>query len=232
MADDELPFIPFCRPTIEDDEIESVVATLRSGWITTGPRTAEFEETFARRAGAPIALAVTSATAGLHLTLAALGIGPGDEVVTTSMTWPSTVNVIELLGARPVFADIDESTLQIDPLDVARVMTRRTKAVVPVHFAGQPADLDALERVVQSTPAVIVEDAAHAVGTEYRGRHIGARPHPAVFSFHPIKNVTTGEGGMITCHDEELAERIRLLRFHGVTKNAWNRYGRAASPRY
>lgn len=226
------PFIPFCRPTIEEDEIAEVVETLRSGWITTGPRAAAFEEAFAASVDAPHALAVTSATAGLHVTLAALGVGPGDDVVTTSMTWPSTVNVVELLGARPVFADIDERTLQIDPADVARVVTPRTKAVVPVHFAGQPADLDAIEEAVAGTGAVIVEDAAHAVGTEYRGRPVGARPSPAVFSFHPIKNVTTGEGGMVTCHDEALADRIRLLRFHGVSKNAWNRYGKAASPRY
>ena len=232
VSEEDVPFIPFCRPTLEDDEIESVVETLRSGWITTGPKVAAFEKAFAAFAGAPIAVSVSSATAGLHVALAAMDIGPGDDVITTSMTWPSTVNVIELLGARPVFADVHEDTLQIDADDVRRVLTPQTKAVVPVHFAGQPADLDALEGVVAGTDIRIVEDAAHAVGTEYRGRHIGSREHPAVFSFHPIKNITTGEGGMITCHDEAFADRMRTLRFHGVSKNAWNRYGRAGSARY
>ncbi len=229
---DEPAFIPFCRPTIEEDEIASVVETLRSGWITTGPKVAAFETAFAEFAGAPIALAVNSATAGLHVTLAALGIGPGDEVITASMTWPSVVNAIELLGAQPIFADVDEDTLQIDPAHVRSLLSPRTKALVPVHFAGQPADLDALEVAISGGDAVIVEDAAHAIGTEYRGRHIGSRPQPAVFSFHPIKNITTGEGGMITCHDEALADSIRTLRFHGVSKDAWNRYGRSGSARY
>jgi UDP-4-amino-4-deoxy-L-arabinose-oxoglutarate aminotransferase len=228
----DAPFIPFCRPTIEDDEIEAVVATLRSGWITSGPRVVEFEKAFAAYAGTPDAVALNSATAGLHVLLAAMGVGPGTEVVTTSMTWPSTVNVIELLGATPVFADIHEDTLQIDAADVRRRITPRTRAVVPVHFAGQPSDLDALAAAVEGTGAAIVEDAAHAVGTEYRGRRIGARRHPAVFSFHPIKNITTGEGGMITCHDAELAARLRVLRFHGVSKDAWSRYGRSGSSRY
>ncbi len=232
IVPEDPPFIPFCRPTLEDDEIEAVTKTLRSGWITTGPQVAAFEKAFAESVDAPFALALNSATAGLHVTLAALDVGPGDDVVTASMTWPSVVNMIELLGARPVFADVHEDTLQMDAAHVRSVMTPRTKAVVPVHFAGQPADLDALEAVVAGSGATIIEDAAHAVGTEYRGRPIGARAHPAVFSFHPIKNITTGEGGMVTCHDEALADRIRTLRFHGVSKDAWKRYGRAGSSRY
>jgi len=189
----------------------------------------------------PHAVAVNSATAGLHVALAALGIGPGDEVITTSLTWPSTVNMVELLGARTVFADVIPGTLMIDPVDVARRITERTRAIVPVHYAGAPADLDALEagiaeagiaRAKSSRGITLIEDAAHALGTAYKGREIGAGAHTAVFSFHPIKNITTGEGGMVTTRDEKLADRMRTLRFHGVSKDAWSRYGRSASPRY
>jgi UDP-4-amino-4-deoxy-L-arabinose-oxoglutarate aminotransferase len=207
-----------------------VVACLRSGWITTGPRAARFEEIFRERLGAPHALAVTSATAGLHLLLAAMGIGPGDEVIVPAITWPSTANVVELLGARTVFADVDAGTLQVDPADVARRITRRTRAVIAVHFAGAPADLDALRAAAGDIP--VIEDAAHALGTAYRGRETGSDSFAAVFSFHPIKNATTGEGGMIVCRDDALAERIRLLRFHGVRRDAWKRYHHGGSPGY
>jgi UDP-4-amino-4-deoxy-L-arabinose-oxoglutarate aminotransferase len=225
-------FLPFCRPTLGEEEIASVVDSMRSGWITSGPKVLEFERQFKEWLGVPHAVAVNSATAALHVVLAALRVGRGDEVVTASMTWPSAVNCIELLGARPVFADVLPRTLLIDPADVRRRITERTKAVIPVHFAGQPADLDALERAVAGTRAVVVEDAAHAAGTRHEGKRIGAGATTAVFSFHPIKNVTTGEGGMVTTRDDALAERMRLLRFHGVSKDAWNRYGRAGSPRY
>lgn len=222
--------LPFCRPTIEDDDVAEVVACLRSGWITTGPRAARFEQMVRERVGAPHALAVTSATAGLHLLLAAMGVGPGDEVIVPALTWPSTANVVELLGARTVFADVDPATLQVDPADVARRLGPRTRAVIAVHFAGAPADLDALRAAAGPVP--VIEDAAHALGTACRGREVGSDSFAAVFSFHPIKNITTGEGGMVVCRDDALAERIRLLRFHGVRRDAWKRYAHGGSPGY
>lgn len=225
-------FLPFSRPTLEDDEIAEVVDSLRSGWITTGPKVGRFEDLFRERLGVPHAVAVSSATAGLHILMHALGVGPGDEVVVPALTWPATANAVELLGARTVFADVDRDTLQIDPADVSRRLSARTKAVIPVHFAGAPADLDALRSLLAGTGIPIVEDAAHAAGTFYKGQEIGSDSYAAVFSFHPIKNITTGEGGMIVCRDDELARRLRLLRFHGVSKDAWKRFQGGSGPRY
>lgn len=229
MSDRREDFLPFSRPTLGEEEIAEVVDSLRSGWITTGPKVARFETQFADRLGGE-AVAVSSATAGLHVVLHALGVGPGDEVVVPAITWASTANVVELLGARAVFADLDPETLQIDPADVARRMSERTKAVVPVHYAGAPADLDGLRRAAGEVP--VIEDAAHALGTVYRGREVGSGSLAAVFSFHPIKNVTTGEGGMVVTRDPALAERLRLLRFHGVSKDAWRRYHRGGAAGY
>lgn len=226
----EPEFIPFCRPTIGEEEIASVVESLRSGWITTGPKVQAFEKAFRDRLGVPHAIAVNSATAGLHVLLAAMGVGAGDEVITTSLTWPSTVNDAELLGARPVFADVLPGTLLIDPADVRRRVTPRTKAIIPVHYAGAPADLDAILAAAGSVP--VIDDAAHALGTFYKGAEIGAGGTAAIFSFHPIKNVTTGEGGIVTTRDDRLAEAMRLLRFHGVNKDSQSRYAKTASPRY
>ena len=175
---------------------------------------------------------MSSATAGLHLALLAAGIGPGDEVVTSPMTWASTGNMILAVGARPVFADIDPGTLNLDPDAAARVVGPRTRALLPVHFAGQPVDLDAFAALAMRHGLVLIEDAAHALGTTYRGRPIGSGPGSAVFSFHPIKAITTGEGGMVTTDDAALAERLRLLRFHGITRDAWTRYGRRGTPGY
>jgi len=228
----EPEFIPFCRPTLEAEEIRSVVESLESGWITTGPKVAAFEGQFAESVGAAHAVSVNSATAGLHIALAALDIGEGDEVITSSMTWPSAVNMIELLGAVPVFAEIDAGTLLLDPADTARRVTERTKAIIPVHFAGQPVDMRAFRAIAADSGAVLIEDAAHAVGTAFDGRPIGSGDEIAVFSFHPIKNITTGEGGMVTTQDPDLAERMKVLRFHGVSKDAWARYGKSGSPRY
>src|SRR5215831_3219121 len=225
-------FLPLCRPAIGDEEVEAVVRSLRSGWLTSGPRVAEFEEAFARLTGAAHAVAVTSGTAGLHLALLAAGIGAGDEVVTTPMTWATTGNMIMAVGARPVFADVDPGTLNIELDAVARALTPRTRAVVPVHFAGQPVDLDPLRALAADHGLAVVEDAAHALGTCYRGRPIGGGSAAAVFSFHPIKAITTGEGGMVTTDDAALAERLRLLRFHGISRDAWSRYGKRATPDY
>ncbi|MBV8368253.1 MAG: aminotransferase class I/II-fold pyridoxal phosphate-dependent enzyme [Candidatus Eremiobacteraeota bacterium] len=225
-------FLLFSRPVIEDDEIAEVVDCLKSGWITSGPRVARFEEMVRERVGAAHAVAVNSATAGLHIALHALGAGPGDEVVVPSITWASTANAVELLGARAVLADVDPRTLQLDPADVARRLTPRTRAVIPVHYAGAPADTDAIRAAVAGRSVTVIEDAAHAIGTSYRGRAVGGGGAIAVFSFHPIKNITTGEGGMVVCHDAALAERLRLLRFHGVSKDAWKRYARGGTPQY
>ena len=225
-------FLPLSRPSIGDAEIQQVVTCLRSGWITSGPRVTEFEDAFARRVSAAHAVAVTSGTAGLHVALLAVGIGPGDEVITSPMTWASTANMILAVGARPVFVDVDPGTLNIDPAAVAAAVGPRTRAILPVHFAGQPVDLDALRAVADRHGLALIEDAAHALGTAYRGRPVGGGSTAAVFSFHPIKAITTGEGGMVTTDDAALAERLRLLRFHGIARDAWGRYGRRGNPDY
>ena len=225
-------FLPFSRPAIGNEEIEAVAATLRSGWITSGPKVAELEGRFRELTGAPHAVAVASATAGLHLVLVALGIGRGDEVVTPSMTFASTVNQIALAGAFPVFVDSDYGTLLASPEGIAERITPRTRAVIPVHFAGAPADLDPIREAADRAGAAVIEDAAHAVGTAYRGKAVGVPGDIAIFSFHPIKNITTGEGGMVTCHDEVLAGKLRLLRFHGIERDAWRRYGKGGTPHY
>jgi dTDP-4-amino-4,6-dideoxygalactose transaminase len=224
--------IPFSRPDIGEDEITEVVDCLRSGWITTGPRTSRFEEEFARYVGAQHAVAVCSATAGLHLAFLALDLQPGDEVITSSMTWPATVNMILFAGGVPVFADIEADTLNIDVGAIERKLSSRTRAIVPVHFAGQPCDMDPILALAREHGLAVIEDAAHAVGTEYRGRRIGGLGNAAVFSFHPIKNITTGEGGMITTDDDSFAARLRLLRFHGVERDAWKAYGTTRLPHY
>jgi UDP-4-amino-4-deoxy-L-arabinose-oxoglutarate aminotransferase len=218
--------LPFSRPSIGEEEIREVIEVLRSGWLTSGPRVKRFEDDFARYVGADHAVSVTSCTAGLHLAMLAHGIGAGDEVVTTAMTWPATVNVIELVGAKPVFAEIDRGTLQLTPESVEAVLSDATRAIVPVHFAGQACDLDALSKIAARDDLVLIEDAAHAVGTEYKGRCVGSDGRTTCFSFHPIKNITTGEGGMVTTGDSALAERLRLLRFHGVNRDAWSRYAK------
>jgi UDP-4-amino-4-deoxy-L-arabinose-oxoglutarate aminotransferase len=225
-------FLPLSRPAVGEEEIEAVAASLRSGWITSGPRVAELEERFRDLTGAPHAVAVASATAGLHLVLRALGIGRGDEVLTPSMTFASTVNQIALAEASPAFADCDYGTLQAPPEEIVERITPRTRAVIPVHFAGAPADLDPIREVAARARVPVIEDAAHAVGTAYRGKAVGGHGNIAIFSFHPIKNITTGEGGMVTCYDEALARKLRLLRFHGIERDAWRRYGKGGTPHY
>lgn len=225
-------FLPFSVPTIEEDEINEVVDSLRSGWITTGPKVKRFEDNFKEYAGAPFAVPLSSATAGLHLSLLALGIGEGDEVITTPMTFAATVNMIVRVGAQPVLVDIDPDTFNIDAEQIRMKITGRTKSVIPVHFAGQPCDMDAVFAIADEFGLKIIEDAAHAVGTEYKGRRIGSLNSVSVFSFHPIKNITTGEGGMVCTPDERLAEEVSLLKFHGMSREAWRRYGKKGSPNY
>ena len=201
-------FLGFQPPAIGEEEIAAVAETLRSGWLTTGPRTAELERRFAEYVGAKHCLAVTSGTAALHLSLLALGVGPGDEVITTPITWPATANVIVHAGATPVFADVRDGDLNIDPAEVARLVTSKTKAIVPVHLAGQPADLDPLHAL--GLP--VVEDAAHAVESAYRGRKLGALSEATCFSLYATKNVAAGEGGLITTNSDEVARAVEDLR--------------------
>jgi dTDP-4-amino-4,6-dideoxygalactose transaminase len=225
-------FLPFSTPTIDDDEINEVVDSLKSGWITTGPKVKRFEDAFKAYVGAPYAIPLSSATAGLHLTLLALGIKEGDEVITTPMTFASTVSMVILCGATPVLADIEPGTLNIDPTKIREKISPRTKAVIPVHFAGQSCDMDPIFALAREHGLTVIEDAAHAVGTEYKGRRIGSLDSISIFSFHPNKNITTGEGGMVCTADEALAEEISLLKFHGMSREAWKRFAASGTPNY
>jgi len=225
-------FLPFSTPTIEEAEINEVVDSLKSGWITTGPKVKRFEEAFKEYVGAPYAIPLSSATAGLHLTLLALGIKEGDEIITTPMTFASTVSMIILCGGTPVLADIEEGTLNIDVAKVRAKITTRTRAIIPVHFAGQSCDMDPLFALAREFKLTIIEDAAHAAGTEYKGQRIGSLPSISIFSFHPNKNITTGEGGMVCTADESLAEEISLLKFHGMSREAWKRFAASGTPNY
>jgi dTDP-4-amino-4,6-dideoxygalactose transaminase len=225
-------FLPFSKPTIEDDEINEVVDSLKSGWITTGPKVKRFEDAFKSYVGAPYAVPLSSATAGLHLTLLALKINEGDEIITTPMTFASTVSMIILCGGTPVLVDIEPDTLNLDIGKVREKITERTRAIIPVHFAGQSCDMDPLFALAEEFGLTIIEDAAHAVGTEYKGRKIGSLDTISIFSFHPNKNMTTGEGGMVCTPDESLAEEISLLKFHGMNREAWKRFATSGTPNY
>ena len=225
-------FLPLSKPALGDEEIEAVARCLRSGWITTGPVCRDFEQSLQNLTGAARAVSFTSGTAAMQLLLAVLEIGPGDEVITPSLTFASTVNMIALRGARPVFIDIDYPTLNMNPDLLEALITPRTRAVIPVHFAGAPVDIPPITALAQRHGLVVIEDAAHAVGTYCREVHAGGSGWPAVFSFHPIKNVTSGEGGMITLADEDMERRLRLLRFHGIERDAWKRYGKGGNPDY
>ncbi|MDX2169337.1 MAG: DegT/DnrJ/EryC1/StrS aminotransferase family protein [Deltaproteobacteria bacterium] len=228
----EAPFLPFHRPSIGEAEIAAVVDTLRSGWLTMGPKTRSFEERFASRVEAPLAVAVSSATAGLHLGLDALGIGPGDEVLVPTLTFASTAATVIHVGARPVLVDVEPDTLNLDVADAERKWTPRTRAIGPVHFAGHPCDLDPILALAAARGAAVMEDAAHALPAAYRGRSIGSVSDLTVFSFYATKNLATGEGGMVTGRDEALIERVRGRRLHGMTRDAWKRYAKDGTWRY
>lgn len=223
------PFIPFHIPSIGDDEVREVEATLRSGWLTTGPRTAQFEKEFSAYVGAPHAIAVNSCTAGLHVALAALGIGKGDEVITTPLTFCSTVHTILHVGAKPVLADIGPDG-NIDPDEIAHAITPRTRAIIPVHLAGLPCEMKAIWELARHHGLFVIEDAAHAAGAHYEGCPVGMAAaggdasDAVAFSFYATKNMTTGEGGMVTTPRESLADRMRMLTLHGMSRDAWNRY--------
>jgi dTDP-4-amino-4,6-dideoxygalactose transaminase len=221
-------FLPFSPPSIGPEEIDAVVDTLRSDWITTGPKTHLFEERFRERLEAPAALALNSCTAGLHTALVAHGIGAGDEVITTSMTFAASVNVIEHVAARPVLVDVEPDTLNLDPARVEAAIGPRTRALLPVHFAGHPAEMDALRHLADRHGLTVIEDAAHALPARYRGHWIGSGSNPVAFSFYATKNLTTAEGGMLT-GDAEFLERARIVALHGMSRDAWQRYDRHGS---
>ena len=222
-------FLPFSRPSITEEDIAAIGDVLRSGWITTGQKSAEFEQRFCEYVGCAGSVALSSATAGMHLLLQALGIGPGDEVITPSMTWVSTVNLIVLAGAAPVFADIDRDTLMVSENSIKECLTPRTRLIVPVHFAGAPVDMGPIRRIVSKKSIFLAEDAAHALGTEYMDERVGMKG-TSIFSFHPIKNITTAEGGMFCSDDQELLDRIRRLKFHGLGVDAYDRHTQGRSP--
>jgi len=230
-------FLPFALPSIGQEEISEVVDSLQSGWITAGPKVKRFEEDFAAYVGADHAIAVNSCTAALHIALTAMGIGPGDEVIVPTLTFCSTANVVVHLGARPVLVDIG-ADFTVRAEDIERAITPRTKAIIPVHYSGQACELDSLYELAHSHGLAVVEDAAHAVGGEYHDQKIGSRQlgqslqkgrHAVCFSFYAIKNLATGEGGMITTADTKLAERMRLLTLHGMSRDAWKRYSGSGS---
>lgn len=225
-------FLPFAKPTLGEEEIQEVVECLKSGWLATGPRVAAFSKALSNYVQAPHVLPVNSATDGLHLALQALDLPEGSEVITTPMTFIATLNVIVLNKLKPVLVDVEPGTYNMDMNRVEAAITPRTRAIMPVHFAGAPVDLDPLYELAQKHNLRVVEDAAHAIGTHYKERPIGSFGDIQVFSFHPNKNMTTGEGGAIVLRDDALAQKLSCLRFHGINREAWNRFGKSGSQHY
>ncbi len=225
-------FLPFARPVISEEAIAEVVETLRSGWITTGPRVAKFEQMLTDYHGGRRALCLTSATAGLHLALLALDLEAESEVITTPFTFAATLNTIVLAGARPVLVDIDPATLNMDISRIEAAITPYTRAIMPVHFAGLPVDLDPIYALAKKHNLRVVEDCAHAIGAEYKGKRLGTFGDIQVMSFHPNKNMTTGEGGAVITQDEAVIKRIERLRFHGIDREAFNRFSKSGSQQY
>lgn len=217
-------FLVFGAPAIEDAEIQEVVASMKSGWLGTGPKVARFEIDFGAYKGVPHAVAVSSCTAALHLSILAAGVEPGDEVITTPMTFAATVNSIVHAGATPVLVDVDPITMNIDPRGIESKITSKTRAILPVHFAGRPCDMDALCSVAARHDLRLIEDCAHAIETEYKGRKAGTFGDFGCFSFYVTKNIVTGEGGMVLTRREEDAARIKVLALHGMSKDAWKRF--------
>jgi dTDP-4-amino-4,6-dideoxygalactose transaminase len=224
-------FLPFAKPCLDQDTIDEVVESLKSGWLTTGPKVKQFEDQLKTYCSAPYALALNSGTAGLHLALLAMGVGPGDEVITTTFTFAATVNTIVHVGATPVLVDIDE-TLNIDLDQVEAAITPKTKVIVPVHFAGLPVDCEKLYAIAAKHGLRVLEDGAHAIGAAFKGEKIGSFGDTVMFSFHPNKNITTGEGGAIITHDAGIAKEISTYRFHGIDREAWNRFAKSGSHHY
>ena len=225
-------FLPFHRALNEDEEISAVLDVLHSGWLTTGPRVREFEAKFARYTGAAQAVAVSSCTAALHLALAAIGIGEGDEVIVPTMTFASSGNAILYFKARPILVDCGKETFHVDPEQIEKSITSHTRAILPVHYAGYPCDMDAILSIARSHKLKVVEDAAHALPCHYKDKMVGTLGDITCFSFYATKTLTTGEGGMLTTENSEFAERMRRLSLHGISKDAWKRYTADGSWRY
>lgn len=220
-------FLPFFKPEIDENEINAVTEVLKSGWLTTGPNVLKFEEIIKQFTGVKHAIAVNSCTAGLHIMLDALDIKQGDEVITTPFTFTATANVIVHLGGKPVFVDIEEDTYNIDPEEIRKAITSKTKAIMIVHYAGHSCDMDKIMSIASEYKIPVVEDCAHAIDCYYKGKHVGNFGAGGVLSFYANKNLTTGEGGMILTNDDEIAEKARILRLHGISKDAWKRYSQS-----
>lgn len=224
--------LPFHRPTVEETDIQAVVEALRSGWISTGPKTREFEQAFGEYIGSPHALAVSSGTAALHLALDAIGLKEGDEVLVPVVTFTATAEVATYFRAKPVLVEVDPLHFNLDVADAERKITTRTRAIIPVHFAGHPCPMDSIAELAARKGLSVIEDAAHAIPAMYHGRKIGTLSPLTAFSFHAVKTLTTGEGGMVTCDNDAFADRIRLMRLHGMNRDAWKRYAVDGSWRY
>jgi dTDP-4-amino-4,6-dideoxygalactose transaminase len=216
--------IPYALPLIEDEEIKEVIDTIHSNWLSKGPKTVEFENQIKQYVNADYGIALNSCTAGLHIAQLAAGIGPGDEVITTPYTFVASANTIIHTGATPVFVDIDPVTMNIDPSLIESKITDKTKAIIPVHFAGYPCDMDPIMEIAKKYNLTVIEDAAHAIYTQYKGKMIGSIGDFTCFSFYATKNLVTGEGGLVTTHSEEMSDKLRIMSLHGMSKNAWNRY--------
>ncbi|MHB8163117.1 MAG: DegT/DnrJ/EryC1/StrS family aminotransferase [Methanoregula sp.] len=224
MTKNNKKFLVFGAPAIEQPEIDEVIDCMNKGWLGTGPKVAQFEKDFAAYKGVPYSAAVNSCTAALHLSLLAAGLGPGDEVITTPMTFCATVNTIIHTGATPVLADVDLKTMNIDPKHIKEKISEKTKAILPVHFAGRSCDMDPIMKIAKEYNLKVIEDCAHAIETEYHGKKAGTFGNFGCFSFYTTKNVVTGEGGMVITNDEEAISRIKIMALHGMNKDAWKRF--------
>jgi dTDP-4-amino-4,6-dideoxygalactose transaminase len=225
-------YIVFGKPEIRDAEINEVIKVLKSGWIGTGPVTKKFEEKFSNYIGCKHAIALNSCTAALHLSLLCNGIGKGDEVIVPPITFAATINVVEHVGAKPVFVDIERESYNISPEKILEAITPNTKAVIPVHLGGLPCDMKEIQNIVHEQNLILIEDAAHAVGAEYNSKKIGSFGNPTCFSFYPTKNITSVEGGMVCLNDDNLAEKIRIFSLHGISKHAWQRFFKEGEKTY
>ena len=218
--------LPFHQASIGEEEVKEIIQTLNSGWLTTGQKTRLFEKTFADYIGCKHAIGLNSCTSGLHLSLVVSGVSSGDEVITSPITFPATTNVIVHQNAKPVFVDVEPETLNINCSEIESKINDSTKAILPVHFAGHPCDMDTIISLAQKHNLTVIEDAAHALESKYHGNKIGAIGNFTAFSFYATKNITTGEGGMLTTNDDHYADKLRILSLHGISKNAWKRYGK------